>query len=362
MECRSGLLDGVHSGTILLRLNCRLSIGGLGMLWWRLCWFSCLGSLILAVPVSSALAAPAPVPFMPDVDTWVVTSAGSHRAYQIWVARPDGYTRQHAPYPVLYVGDANAEFGIAVETAYLLSLAQQIPPVVVVGIGYPKPGHGFSASWVGRSLDFTPPIDKAQADRVLKDLMNDSKAYRYETPTAVGGALEFLGFIREELIPSIQTRYNVSASDRAWAGNSYGGLFGLYALLNGDDPFKRFLIISPSIGFADHVINRFEADFASTHENLAARVFLSTGDSGDIPVADIQSFAAQLRSHEYSGLSLDVHIFEGENHTSGPPAAFSLGLRSIYSNVSKSGSNPIPDARHRQLRVTSPPSESKRKL
>ena len=32
MECRSGLLDGVHSGTILLRLNCRLSIGGLGML------------------------------------------------------------------------------------------------------------------------------------------------------------------------------------------------------------------------------------------------------------------------------------------------------------------------------------------
>ena len=63
---------------------------GLGMLWWRLRWLGCLGSLILAVPVSSAVAAPAPVPFVPDVDTWVVTSAGFHRTYQIWVARPDG--------------------------------------------------------------------------------------------------------------------------------------------------------------------------------------------------------------------------------------------------------------------------------
>jgi hypothetical protein len=312
------------------------------MSWWRSHWHGCLGSLELAVAVSSAMAAPTPVPFMPDVDTWTVASAASHRTYQIWVARPEGYSKQHVPYPVLYVGDANAEFGIAVETAYLLSLAKQIPPVVVVGIGYPKPGHGFSASWVGRSMDFTPPIEKAQADRVLKDLMDKSKAYGYETPTAVGGAQEFLTFIRQELIPSIQTRYNVSASDRAWAGNSYGGLFGLYALLNGDDPFQRFLISSPWIGFADHVINRFEADFASTHKNLPARVFLSTGDSGDIPVADIQSLAAQLRSHEYSGLSLDVHIFEGENHTSGPPAAFSLGLRSIYSNVRESGSNYFP--------------------
>jgi hypothetical protein len=58
-------------------------------------------------------------------------------------------------------------------------------------------------------------------------------------------------------------------------------------------------------------------------------VFLSTGDSGDIPVTDIQGLAAQLKSH-YSGLSLDVQIMEGENHSSGPPAAFSRGLRSIY--------------------------------
>jgi predicted alpha/beta superfamily hydrolase len=82
-------------------------------------------------------------------------------------------------------------------------LSKQIPPVVVVGIGYPKAGHGFSANWVGRSLDFTPPVDRAQADRVLRDLMDESKAYGYETPTAVGGALEFLTFIRQELIPSI---------------------------------------------------------------------------------------------------------------------------------------------------------------
>jgi hypothetical protein len=208
---------------------------------WAWSQLGCLGSLILAVPVSSAVAAPTPVPFMPDVDTWVVTSAGSHRTYQIWVARPGGYTKQHAPYPVLYVGDASTLFGIAAETAYLLAISKQIPAVVVVGIGYPKPGQGLRSSWVGRHLDFTPPVNKAWTERILENYADQSKAYGYEP------------------------------------------------------------------------------------------------DSGDIPVTDIQEFAAQLRSH-CSGLSVDVHIFEGENHSSGSPAAFSRGLRSIYQDVSESGS------------------------
>jgi uncharacterized protein len=309
---------------------------GLGMFWCRLCWLGGVGSLILTALVSSA-AAPPPVPLMPNVDTWVVTSAGSHRTYQIWVARPDGYTKQHAPYPILYMGDANTLFGIVAQTASLLAISKQIPAVFVVGIGYPKPGQGFSTTWVGRNLDYTPPIDKEWTEQILKDLADKSKAYGYEPVIAIGGAPEFLAFVRDELVPSIETKYNVSARDRAWGGYSLGGLFGLYVLVNDGNPFQRFLIGSPAIQFANHVINRIEADYASTHRNLPAKVFLSTGDSGDIPVTDVQDLAAQLKSH-YSGMSLDVHIFDGENHSSGPPAAFSRGLRSIYQNVSESGS------------------------
>jgi len=55
-----------------------------------------------------------------------------------------------------------------------------------------------------------------------------------------------LAFIRDELVPSIEAKYNVSAGDRAWGGYSLGGLFGLYALLNDGSPFQRFLIGSPS--------------------------------------------------------------------------------------------------------------------
>jgi predicted alpha/beta superfamily hydrolase len=307
------------------------------MFWWRLRRLGCLGSLILALPVSSAVAAPNPVPFMTDVDTWVVTSTGSHRTYQIWVARPEGYTKQHAPYPVLYVGDANTLFGIAAETAYLLAISKQIPAVVVVGIGYPEPGQGLRSSWVGRHLDFTPPVNKAWTERILENYADQSKAYGYESVTAIGGAPEFLTFVRDELIPSVEAKYNVSSHDRAWVGSSIGGLFGLYALLNDHSPFQRFLISSPAIEYANHVINLIDADYASTHKNLPAEVFLSTGDSGDIPVGDIQDFAAQLRSH-YSGLSIDVHVFEGENHSSASPAAFSRGLRSIYQDVGESGS------------------------
>ena len=45
-----------------------------------------------------------------------------------------------------------------------------------------------------------------------------------------GGARAFLSFIKEELIPVVDTRYRTNPSDRALSGASYAGLFTLYAL------------------------------------------------------------------------------------------------------------------------------------
>src|SRR5271170_1617528 len=102
----------------------------------------------------------APPAFLPDTKSWVVKSSTSGRTYQISVALPDGYTMDHPPYPVLYAADANAEFGIVVETARLLSLSRQIPDLVIVGIGYPNSGQGFKASRAPRTLDLTPTADQ----------------------------------------------------------------------------------------------------------------------------------------------------------------------------------------------------------
>jgi len=50
------------------------------------------------------------------------------------------------------------------------------------------------------------------------------------------------GFHSHRIGAVIQKKYNVSHDDRAWFGHSLGGLFGIYAMLNNDGLFRRFLI------------------------------------------------------------------------------------------------------------------------
>jgi hypothetical protein len=99
--------------------------------------------------------------FLPDVKSGVMTSSASKRTYQISVAAPDGYSKEHAPYPTLYAVDANAEFGTVVEAARLGAFLKEIPDVVIVGIGYPIPGIGFKASGAARAVDLTPTRNEA---------------------------------------------------------------------------------------------------------------------------------------------------------------------------------------------------------
>jgi predicted alpha/beta superfamily hydrolase len=123
-------------------------------------------------------------------------SSVTGRAYQISVALPDGYSREHAPYPVLYAADANVQFGTLVETARVFA---QIPPLIIVGIGYETHAQGFV--WDPRAVDLTPaPNDGSPGS---------------------GHAAEFLAFIRNDLVPSIERNYNAS-QDRAWTDCSKG--------------------------------------------------------------------------------------------------------------------------------------------
>lgn len=257
--------------------------------------------------VSMQAAPGEPDPFIRDVQTWLTTSA-SERTYKISVALPANYTENGDPYRVLYVTDANAEFGMAVETARL-----NAPGTVVVGIGYDNPGQGFTASGVPRTLDLTPTaIAGAES----------------------GGAPEFLAFLRDELVPQIESEFHVS-DDRALMGHSFGGLFATYTLLHNDGLFDRFVIASPSIWWDDRTILATEKEYAAANGALDARVFLSVGSleettSGFPMTSDMTAFAQTLASRSYEGLELGAHVFADETHLSVIGAAFSRGIRFIY--------------------------------
>ncbi|PYR73523.1 MAG: hypothetical protein DMF87_25645 [Acidobacteria bacterium] len=289
-----------------------------------------LAVLGVAASVAACRASPPPA-FLPDITSHVMTSQASKRAYQISVALPDGYSADHAPYPVLYAADANSEFGTVVETARALSFSKQIPDLVIVGIGYARSGQGFRASGPLRSIDLTPTEDSAWATAFAKESIDQG----VPPPEGTGGAAAFLAFIRDELAASIERSYNVSR-DRAWFGHSFGGLFGVYLLFNGSDVFHRFIIGSPSLWWDKRAMLKAEDARAASGKPLNARVFLSVGvlEQQMAPtypmVTDLQAFVEQLQQHRYSGLELETKIFEDENHLSVVPATVSRGLRFIY--------------------------------
>ena len=265
--------------------------------------------LLTAVP--NAPGQTSPPAYLAEVTSSVMKATATGRVYQISVALPSGYTRQHVPYPVLYAADANAEFGTLVETARTFA---EIPGLVIVGIGYPNPGVGFDPAWVPRALDLTVAPNPS-------------------SPGTNGGAADFLQFIRNDLAPYVERTFNVSG-DRAWFGHSFGGLFGVYALFNNGGFFRKFIIGSPSLWQGHETLQTAEKSFAATGKPLPVKVFFSVGLLEGGMVDDLRAFIGRLEQRHYKGLDYQVHYFEDESHFSVIPATIGRGLRYIYSSSS----------------------------
>jgi len=219
-----------------------------------------------------------------------------------------------------------------VETARLMRDEELIPELIVVGIGYPV-GHFFDASEF-RATDLTPTFVPNYEEISVRESPD------WPVPDGNGRAPQFLRFLREELVPLIEEEYRTVPDDRALYGHSYGGLFALHALLQGERAFQRFIIGSPSLWWDDRVSFEHEAAYAAVNDSLPARVFLSVGSlepdeiPDDVPwggmVTDYHRLVAVLEQRHYAGLELMTRLFEDEYHTSVVPATISRGIRYIY--------------------------------
>ena len=229
-----------------------------------------------------------------------LTSEITGGTYQISVALPENYASSNKTYPILYAVDANAQFGTVVEAARLLRLDETVPELVIVGIGYP----------VGR---FTNASELRAVDICGR-----------------GDREAFLEFIRQELIPLVESEFRVNSAGRALYGHSCGAGFALHALLEGEGTFERVIAASPGTRSA----LQLESAYAESHDSLRAQLFLSSGllSEGFWPedVPGIKELVTILESRNYKELQVKTAYFENETHMSVIPAAISRGLRAIY--------------------------------
>lgn len=233
--------------------------------------------------------------------------------FEIKVKLPKGYGSKKTRYPVVYLMDANIFWGLVSDTLHLLQYGQEVPEVILVGVGYPNDADHM----VLRDRDYLPTYN----------LVSENS----------GNANEFLNFLQEELMNFVNSRYRTISEDSTLIGDSYSGLFALYTLFTEPDTFRRYVIGSPSIYWDNRVILKLEEDYSKMHKALEARVFISVGELEAVyepifaqMVANVKELVATLYQREYVGLRLASHIFECETHLSVIPATFSRGLREVF--------------------------------
>lgn len=247
--------------------------------------------------------------------------------FEIYISLPYKYASTDTIYPVLFNLDANISFGITENVVHILStLNKEIPDMVVVGIAYDIKGIEDWAAMRGR--DFKP-TNHPEKDKAWQDQLSKASG-RNDIIVTSGGADKFLAFICEELIPFIESNYRVS-SDRALAGVSSSGLFTLYTLFQEPEMFKKYFAGSPSISWDEPYMYKLENDFAASHNDLKARLYMCVGGlESDSYIKNMNRMAELLRSREYPNLEIESMIFKNETHGSIYQATISRALKMLY--------------------------------
>jgi len=248
-----------------------------------------------------------------------VKSIETGRTYEIFVRTPRGYdneSNETKKYPVVYLNDGPYTFQVASGVTHIPEFGSQYEGVILVGISYAQ-GENPRAS---RTRDLTP---------------SKSTDWRITSGHKPGGAAEYLTFLEDRLMPFVEREYRIDANRRTLAGHSFGGLFAAWVMLTKPALFENYIISSPSLWFGNKMMFGLEEDYASSHEDLNATVYLGTGELEQTRgianlTADHIAFVEQLRSRNYPNLKLRSLILKDIDHMTAFPINFTRASRWIF--------------------------------
>jgi predicted alpha/beta superfamily hydrolase len=254
------------------------------------------------------------------------------------IALPPSYEHGDRGYPVLWVTDASLSFPLVVGLLNWLRTVEGLPELIVIGVGAPdESDHAeFSAR---RTYDFYAMprwVNAGPGGARMEALSTET--------TAGGGAEALLSFLVDELRPRLATEFRFD-DDHGLVGYSGGGHFVGFALLSRPAAFSRYLASSPALSGCEDLLFRLEADYATTHDELAAKVFLGAGEAeltdpfvaaADI-LGSVTRMSQQLLLRNYPSLELTCHLYPGQTHGSALSYALNEGLRTLYPRDQRSG-------------------------
>ncbi len=269
------------------------------------------------------------------IESFFIDSRHVDQTFEINVYVPPEYESASGDIPVLYFPDSDLFFDAItplqrtmVDAGGLQSVG--VPPMVLVGIGYP--GNLEDSNWsIYRERDLL-----LWPDELAERLKTGAPELKRNLPKLGQGADDFLEFIRGELIPEIEKRYpNAAKDDRAYFGHSGGSWFGLYTLFSKPDTFHRYIVSSTF-----HVKGAIE--YGKSGKRLDAHLFMSYGDHeavehwGEIPMGfsgyprGMASLINTLQTYDFPGLKYSYRTWPDEVHLTSWVPSFMHGLRAVF--------------------------------
>jgi hypothetical protein len=246
-------------------------------------------------------------------DVLVIHSKILNEDRKLFIYNPDSVGGNVLPsYPVLYLLEENDMPMVAGMVKYMSSYNEQLPAMLVVGIE----GAG------QRIRDLTPTHS-------LYDNMGkrDPDPNSWLQPS--GGGEMFLRFVREEVMPFVESRYR-TAPFRILAGHSVGGLSAIEALAEHPDMFNAHLAVSPSLWWDKGAYLRLAVRHLPPPG--PAKKFLFVADSpetGPFP-AYINAFLRMLGTRKTPNFEWRHAFYPDETHGSIAAKAYYDGLRFLY--------------------------------
>jgi len=253
---------------------------------------------------------------------WDVPDPVSGRVYQVFVQLPPSYgTNPDRRYPVLYVTRADYAFPTIRQISRRVNLeGPVIEEFILVGLSYAVGDSGV----VSRNRDYTPTANGPR--RASSMLHGEGSAYQT--------------YLKTQALPFIDERFRTDPQRRVLLGHSYGGLLGAQVMFTEPGLFRTYVLGSPSFWFDGRHAMRMEAEYARSHRDLAADVFLYIGEfetPGPTPrhneetdmVGDVRAFERVLRGRNYPGLTVRSEVLEDEDHLTVAPVGFTRALMSV---------------------------------
>jgi len=255
---------------------------------------------------------------IPNSESIKIHSSIVDQEYELQIHYPRGYEDSDKKYPVIYLLDSQWDFPLITALYGQLFYDGFLPGVLVVGItwGGENPNHDYL-----RARDFTP-TNSAQLPQS-------------------GGASKFLQFIKEELIPYIDSEYKSDKDKRVLMGSSFGGLFTLYTMFNETELFNGYIAGSPAIQWDNEITFNYENEFAKKSSKLPAKLYIPIGELESTEL--FKKFVSQLKSRNYDGLELQEQIVKGVGHSGNKADGYTRGLQFVFKRPSLKLKNSILD-------------------